>query len=56
MVLDAYQYQIEARLGERFGMPILYFTQLMGVAMGIDQRHLGFDRLFVSPARVLPVA
>jgi len=53
MALDGYQPRIERHLGERFGLPILYFTQLMGVAMGIEERHLGLDRVFVSPDRLL---
>jgi len=53
MALDAYQSKAERRLGERLDMPILYFTQLMGLAMGIDERHLGLGWLIVSPARVM---
>jgi heterodisulfide reductase subunit B len=53
MALDAYQSKAEKQLGERVDMPILYFTQLMGLAMGVDDRYLGLGRLFVSPARVM---
>jgi heterodisulfide reductase subunit B len=53
MALDAYQSQVERHVGEQFDLPVLYFTQLMGVAMGIDEKHLGLGQLFVSPARVL---
>jgi heterodisulfide reductase subunit B len=53
MALDAYQSKIERQMGEQMNLPILYFTQLMGLAMGIDERRLGLGRLFVSPARVL---
>jgi heterodisulfide reductase subunit B len=53
MALDAYQSKAERRLGERLELPILYFTQLMGLAMGIDDRHLGLGWLIVSPARVM---
>jgi heterodisulfide reductase subunit B len=53
MALDAYQAKAERQLGERLDMPVLYFTQLMGLAMGIDDRYLGLGRLFVSPARVM---
>jgi len=53
MALDAYQSKAERRLGQRLELPILYFTQLMGLAMGIDDRHLGLGRLIVSPARVM---
>ena len=53
MVLDAYQYQVEDRLGEPIDLPILYFTQLLGLALGIDERELGLNRLFVSPTKAL---
>jgi heterodisulfide reductase subunit B len=53
MALDAYQSQVERRMGERVDLPILYFTQLMGVALGIDRGRLGLGQLFVSPAKVL---
>lgn len=53
MALDAYQSKAERQLGERIDLPVLYFTQLMGLAMGVDERHLGLGRLFVSPAKMM---
>ena len=54
MALDAYQSKVEKRLGERLDdLPILYFTQLMGLALGISEWHLDLGRLVVSPAKVL---
>lgn len=53
MVLDAYQAQIERQLGERLDLPVFYFTQLLGLALGIDERELGLGRLIVSPSKVL---
>jgi heterodisulfide reductase subunit B len=53
MALDAYQSKIERQMGEQVNLPILYFTQLMGLALGLDERRLGLGRLFVSPSRVL---
>jgi len=53
MALDAYQSKVERQVGERLELPVLYFTQLMGLALGIDSAQLGFGRLFVSPAKVL---
>ncbi len=53
MALDAYQSRVERRLGERLDLPVLYFTQLLGLALGIDERGLGLERLVVSPAKVL---
>ena len=53
MALDSYQARIERNLGEQFQLPILYFTQLMGLALGIDKARLGLGRLVVSPAKVV---
>ncbi len=53
IALDGYQPRIERYLGEQLDMPILYFTQLMGLAFGVAEEHLGFERLFVSPEKVL---
>lgn len=53
MALDAYQSQVERQMGEQVNLPILYFTQLLGLALGIDEGRLGLGRLFVSPARAL---
>lgn len=53
LALDGYQPRIEKHLGEKLDLPILYFTQLMGLAMGVDEKELGLGRLFVSPAEAL---
>ena len=36
--LDAYQSQVNRAYGTDFELPILYFTQLMGLAFGLDGR------------------
>ena len=53
MLLDAYQGRVEAHLGVRHNMPVLYFSQLMGLALGVDEDRLGFAMRFVSPEPVL---
>ncbi|MGC8838221.1 MAG: CoB--CoM heterodisulfide reductase iron-sulfur subunit B family protein [Anaerolineae bacterium] len=53
MLLDAYQGRVEAHLGVRHGMPVLYFSQLMGLALGVEEKRLGFEARFVSPEPVL---
>lgn len=53
LMLDMYQGDIEKREGENFNIPILYFTQLMGLAIKIDGKTLGLDLMQVSPAPVL---
>ena len=53
LLLDMYQGKVEAHSGVSYDLPILYFTQLMGLAMGLDEKELGLDRLAVSPQRLL---
>lgn len=48
-MLDAKQRVIERESGEKIGLPVLYLTQLLGVAMGIDHKKLGLHRLITSP-------
>ncbi len=45
--LEAYQEKINRRYGTSFSVPILYFTQLLGIALGIPARRLGLDASFV---------
>ncbi|OGO05903.1 MAG: hypothetical protein A2Y73_03400 [Chloroflexi bacterium RBG_13_56_8] len=55
MALDGYQPRIARYLGEQLDIPIIYFTQLMGLALGVDLEKLGFEQLFVSPEKALEV-
>lgn len=48
MNLDLRQKQAAKAMDAHFHIPVLYFTQLMGLALGIDQEHLGLDKLCVS--------
>ena len=51
--LDTRQDQVEAKYGEKLGLPIFYVTQVMGMAFGIPNGELGLNKLMVSPDRVL---
>lgn len=51
--LDAYQGMVNARFKTRYEIPILFFTQLIGLAFGIDPKALGLDKGAVSAKRVL---
>jgi heterodisulfide reductase subunit B2 len=44
--LDTRQKQINAEFGGNFDIPIVYFTQLMGVAYGLHAKPLGLDKHF----------
>ena len=46
--LDARQAEIEQRADKRYGLPVFYFTQLIGLAMGIAAAELGVDRHLVD--------
>ncbi len=53
LMLDAYQSQAARKLDTRFDLPVLYFTQLMGLALGLGREELGLERNMVSPFRLL---
>jgi len=48
--LEAYQPQINQRYGTNHNMPVVYFSQLVGLALGIDAHTLGLDNLLVKLA------
>lgn len=45
--LEAYQDKINDVYGTKFSMPILYFTQLLGIVLGIPATKLGLDASFI---------
>ncbi|MFL7812853.1 MAG: CoB--CoM heterodisulfide reductase iron-sulfur subunit B family protein [Anaerolineales bacterium] len=46
--LDAYQDAVNAHFGTNYKIPVVYFTQLMGLAFGIPANELGFGKEIVS--------
>jgi heterodisulfide reductase subunit B len=53
MNLDAYQGQVNRKFKTSFRLPVLFISQLIGLALGIDPASLGLDTNIVSPAKVL---
>ncbi len=47
--LDGYQAKAERAVGHALGLPVLYFTQVLGLALGLSPASLGFERHMVSP-------
>jgi len=45
--LECYQKEMSRRYDKPVHIPVLYFTQLMGVALGLSERQLALQRLFV---------
>ncbi len=46
--LEAYQGRMHAQFGEAVDLPVVYFTQLAGLAFGLQPKALGLQRNFVT--------
>ncbi len=51
--LEVYQTQVNEEFGTDFSVPVLYFTQLMGIAFGIAPKKLGIGSELVSTLPVI---
>jgi len=51
--LDLRQGQVNSLMGSKFNLPVLYFTQVMGLAYGYSPKELGMDKIFVSADPVI---
>lgn len=49
MAMGAYQKPAEKAVGQTINLPEMNFAQLLGIALGIDEKRLGISRLHVSP-------
>lgn len=45
--LECYQNKMNSMYDDRVEMPVVYFSQLIGLALGISKNKLGLQRLFV---------
>jgi heterodisulfide reductase subunit B len=53
MMLDGKQADIEKALSVKIEMPVVYITQLLGLALGIDAKELGLDKNAVDTKELL---
>lgn len=53
MLLDCQQSAVEKAHNTKIDMPVLYFTQLIGLAMGLGEKELELDRNMVSPSKLI---
>jgi heterodisulfide reductase subunit B len=51
--LDAYQSRVNKKFKADYKLPVLFFTQLMGIAFGLDEKALGIKNSIVSAEKVL---
>jgi heterodisulfide reductase subunit B len=53
LTLDAYQGMVNSRFGTRYKLPVMFLSQLLGTALGMEPKALGFQRGIVSSEKVL---
>ena len=53
MMFDINQLRIERLLSEKFGIPILHYTQLLGLAMGFTPKQMALNELRVDATKIL---
>ena len=53
MMFDINQPRIERLLNEEFGIPVLHYPQLLGMAMGLTPEELALNELRVTPTNIL---
>lgn len=53
MMYDLYQTRIERAFNDKFGLPVLHYTQLLGLAMGFTPEELLVNALRVKPTEIL---
>ena len=51
--LDAYQGRVNSKFKTNYNLPILFITQLMGIAFGLDSKDLGLKTNIVPPQKIL---
>lgn len=51
--LDAHQRDMKSSQGAKVEMPIIYFTQLLGLALGFSAQQLHLDKHFADPLPLL---
>jgi heterodisulfide reductase subunit B len=52
MNLDMRQWEVEKKYQTTYQIPIMYFSQILGFAMGASKDELGFNKLIVSPNKI----
>jgi heterodisulfide reductase subunit B len=53
IMYDTNELRIEKMFNETYGIPVLHYPQLLGLAMGISPEELGIGELRVDPSRIV---
>jgi heterodisulfide reductase subunit B len=54
--LEVYQTEVNREFGTQLSMPVMYFTQLLGLSFGIPAKRLGIGSEVVATGDVLKCA
>ena len=54
--LECYQNQVNQEYGTNFNIPVVYFTQLLGLAFGIPNKRLGIGSELIAATPLAPFA
>jgi heterodisulfide reductase subunit B len=55
LMFDMQQTRLERAFGENFSLPVLHYTQLLGLAMGINPDELALEELRVDATKIIEV-
>jgi heterodisulfide reductase subunit B len=53
LMLDGKQKAVESKYNIKIDLPVIYFTQLMGLAMGLDPKELGLSKHLVPADKLI---
>ncbi|MFH1453941.1 MAG: heterodisulfide reductase-related iron-sulfur binding cluster, partial [Armatimonadota bacterium] len=53
MNLEAYQGKVNAAFGTDYNIPVVPFTQLLGLSLGVPPQELEFDRNIIKSKKIL---
>jgi heterodisulfide reductase subunit B len=51
--LDLRQGQVNSSMGSSFNLPVIYFSQILGLIYGYSPKELGLEKLIVSPEAII---
>lgn len=55
MMFDINQPRMERMLSEKFGIPVLHYPQLLGLAMGFSPKEMAIEQLRVDASKILKI-
>jgi heterodisulfide reductase subunit B len=53
IMYDTNELRIEKMFNEMYGIPVIHYTQLLGLAMGISPEELAFSELRVDASKLI---